>query len=206
MHKMLRPLTAALLVTGLAACSLLPNHRLDYQSVKTAQPVKLPADMKMINSQQAYTLPDNGPLLSADKSGALEIGMPPQLASISQQQDGKSEAKVGPAPDVSQVHSVMSVDGNGYPMIMIHAPFAWAWEYVGTALKASGVKVNDRDRAAGLYYVKLNNAAAAKQDAARIKLSHTTNGIQVVAMSDKGTALLDKPSGHLLLARIYAEL
>lgn len=206
MLTMLKPLTAAFLVVGLAACSLLPNHRLDYQSAKVTPPLKLPGDMKMINSQQAYSLPDSGPLLAADKHGKLDIGMPPQLASISQRQGSKGETEAGPAPDVSQVQSVMSVDGNGYPMIMIHAPFAWSWEYVGTALQDSGVKVDDRDRAAGLYYVQLNKSDHDQQGTARIKLSNTTNGVQVVAMSNKGSALLDKASGRLLLARIYAEL
>ena len=37
-------------------------------------------------------------------------------------------------------------------------------------------------------------------------LSHTTNGIQVAVLNEKGTALVEKTPGLAILERIYDEL
>lgn len=207
MTVLFKGLGVGLAVAVLAGCSLLPNHRLDYQQATVGEPLKLPADVTMIDNSQAYSLPDKGPLLAADKRGAFDVAMPAQLPSItSSQQEQQDDKTAGPAPDVSHVRSVMANDGNGYPMIMIHTRYAWAWEYVGDALKKSGVDVTDKDREAGLYYLRLAKSHDVNERDVELKLSHTTNGIQVVAMNKKGTALLDKSLGRVLLARLYAEL
>ena len=41
---------------------------------------------------------------------------------------------------------------------------------------------------------------------AQLKLSHTTNGIQVAVLNEKGTALVEKTPGLAILERIYDEL
>lgn len=197
---------AAVAVVTLVGCSWLPNHRLDYQQATVGEPLKLPADLTMVDSQPAYALPDKGALLAPEKRGKFAVEMPAQLPSITAQQEAQQDEGAGPAPDVSQVRSVMTNDGNGYPMIMIHARFAWAWEYVDEALKKSSIDVTDKDREAGLYYIRLPKSSGLDERDVELKLSHTTNGVQVVAMNKKGTALLDKEHGRLLLARLYAEL
>jgi outer membrane protein assembly factor BamC len=191
--------------TPIAGCSLLPNHRLDYQKITPGAALQLPPGTTMNNASQAYTLPDKGPLLTASQQGHFSVPLPTQMPSIVEQQKEQKNVPAGPAPDVSRVQSVMANDGNGYPIIMMHTRFAWAWEYVGDALKKSGIRVTDKDRAAGLYFIRLAKGKHGDRDA-QIKLSHTTNGVQVVAMNKKGDALLDKPEGQLLLASIYAEL
>jgi len=204
MNNLLRLSLLMSVLVWLTACSLFPNHRLDYQQVKLGDSLSLPEGMEINDAQQAYLLPDDGPLLSEQQKGKLVIEPPKRLASIEiQQQDLDSSA---PMPVVKQVNSVMSNDGNGYPMIMIHTRFAWAWEYVEQALEASRIKVTDRDRAAGVYFIRLPKNIDTKQTAAEVKLSHTTNGVQVVALDKKGVELLNKEQGRLLLARIYAEL
>lgn len=190
----------------LVGCSWLPNHRLDYQSATPGAALKLPADMQMNEAAPAYALPDQGALLAPAARGHFAVAMPVQLPSIVEQQRDRKADTAGPAPDVQKVRSVMANDGNGYPMIMMQTRFAWAWEYVGTALKKSGIEVTDKDRAAGLYFIRLGKSHESKDRDAEIKLSHTTNGIQVVAMDKKGTELLDKALGRVLLARLYAEL
>lgn len=200
------PRAGVLLSLGMlvAGCSWLPDHRLDYQQATPGEKLALPAGLQMQDDVQAYGLPDQGSLLPEDQRGRFSVPLPPQLVSIKQEADDREVA--GPAPDVNSVRSVMSSDGNGYPMIMIHARFAWAWEYVGTALQKSGIKVTDKDRAAGIYYVQLSRSRDIKDRDVQIKLSHTTNGIQVVTMDKKGTALLDKTQGRGILTRLYAEL
>ncbi len=41
---------------------------------------------------------------------------------------------------------------------------------------------------------------------ARLKLSHTTNGIQVAVLNEEGTALAEKASGLAILETIHSEL
>lgn len=192
-------------VGTLAGCSLFPNHRLDYQDVQRGEPLTVPANIHL-RHQAAYTLPDNGPLLPADQYGELTIKPPAQLPSLVQVKNTQKPADKAPAPDVRQVRSVLTQDGNGYPMIMMHTRFAWAWEYVAQALKESDINIEDRNRSAGVFYVQLPEKYDEKERDARVKLSHTTNGIQVVAMKEDGGALLKKSIGHLLLAGIYAGL
>ncbi len=193
-------------VTLLASCSLLPDHRLDYQQAERGKPMQLPPGMKQIPSSQAYTLPDDGPLLPDDMKGRLKVMPPKQLAVIKQEQTHETDMSNVPAPDVHQVRSIMANDGNGYPMIMLKTHYAWAWEYIGDALKKADIEVTDKNREAGLYYIHLEDDGHGDDLEARIKLSHTTNGIQVVAMKEDGLALLDKTLGQILLARLYAEL
>jgi outer membrane protein assembly factor BamC len=39
-----------------------------------------------------------------------------------------------------------------------------------------------------------------------LKLSHTTNGIQVAVLNEEGTALVEKTPGQAILERIFEEL
>ena len=41
---------------------------------------------------------------------------------------------------------------------------------------------------------------------AQLKLSHTTNGIQVAVLNEEGTALVEKTPGQAILERIFDEL
>ena len=97
-------------------------------------------------------------------------------------------------------------DGNGYPIIMMSTRYAWAWEYVGDALKQTDLKVSDRDREVGIFYLKVPNRYELGAREAQLKLSHTTNGIQVAVLNEKGTALVEKTPGLAILERIYDEL
>lgn len=187
-----------------AGCSWLPDHRLDYQDAAPGRALDLPAGLVMQDVTQAYDLPDQGSLLPKGEKRRFSVPLPEQLASIRTEAEDRQVAE--PAPAVSSVRSVMSNDGNGYPMIMVHTRFAWAWEYVGSALKKSGIKISDMDRAAGIYYIQLSKSRDIKEREIQVKLSHTTNGVQVVTMDKKGTALLDKTQGRVILTRIYAEL
>lgn len=206
MKLALRYVSIGLMLTAVAGCSLFPNYRLTYQQAELGEPLALPDGLTINADYQLYTLPDDGALLADDQKGKLNLKPPEQLDSIFEQQRLLEENQSEPMPVVKQVNSVMSNDGNGYPMIMIDTRFAWAWEYIDQALEASRIKVGDRDRAAGVYYIKLPKNIDSKQTAAEIKLSHTTNGVQVVALNKKGKELLNKEQSRLLLARIYAEL
>ncbi|WP_163832993.1 outer membrane protein assembly factor BamC [Spartinivicinus ruber] len=47
-------------------------------------------------------------------------------------------------------------DGNGNPILLIKTGFGLAWTSVADALKAANVKVTDKNRTAGLFYIALD--------------------------------------------------
>lgn len=206
MAFMLRYFVVMAFFIGLAGCSLFPDHRLDYQSAQVADEMQLPPGADFHGVKPAFSLPDNGPLLKSDNKGKFVLPPPNVMASIEQHQQEHGQSTAGPAPKVEQIRSDMTVDGNGYPMIMIHTSFDWSWEYVADALDKSDFHVRDKDRKNGAYLVRLSKKSDKAGRDVRVVLSNTTNGTQVVAMDKAGKELLDKDSGRRVLAAIYAGL
>ena len=101
---------------------------------------------------------------------------------------------------------LLAKDGSGYPIIMMSTRFAWAWEYVGEALGKTDLKISDRDREVGIYYLRVPERYTLGAKSAQLKLSHTTNGIQVAVLNEEGTALVEKTPGQAILERIFDEL
>lgn len=67
------------------------------------------------------------------------------------QQAAAAAVPVEPAP----ARAVMDADG-GEPVLRIHEGFARSWRHVQLALDRLGFLVQDRDRSAGRYYIKLS--------------------------------------------------
>src|SRR5690606_40416909 len=84
-----------------------------------------------------------------------EIPPPPKLAVIAQESE---EDVPAPGTDPTNTRVVLARDGSGYPIIMMHTPFSWAWEYVGQALATTDMKIEDRDRDSGIYFVRTPKA------------------------------------------------
>ena len=60
-----------------------------------------------------------------------------------------------PAPKGESIRALLARDGNGYPIIMMTTRYAWAWEYVNDALKETDLRVSDRDREVGIFYLRV---------------------------------------------------
>jgi len=58
------------------------------------------------------------------------------------------------APAAATQRAVVSTDGNGMPTVRINENFDRAWRRVGLTLDRTGFTVEDRDRAAGTYFVR----------------------------------------------------
>lgn len=58
-------------------------------------------------------------------------------------------------PVQPQARARLAQDAEGYPLVQVEEGFARAWRRVGIALDRIGVVVEDRDRSAGLYYVRV---------------------------------------------------
>ncbi len=195
----------ATLAAGLSACGWLPNHHLDYRDASSIKPMQVPSDMVFIGEQALFPVAEGQPQPEYESAKKDTIPTPPQLVVLGEEAESEPVPEAN-ADDPTNTRVVMARDGNGYPIIMMHTSFSWAWEYVGQALSATDLKIDDRDRESGTYYVRTPKKYEIDGREAQIKLSHTVNGIQIAVLNRKGSALLDKAPGQQIIQRLYDQL
>lgn len=198
-------LTLALVVTAASGCSWLPDSSLNYRDAQMLEPMQVPEDGVFIGEQPLYSVPRQEERLvgRGEDEKRFEVPKPPQLVVLGGADEDESQQ---PAPKDASSKAILARDGNGYPIIMMSTRFAWAWEYVGDALGNTDLKISDRDREVGIYYLKVPERYTLDAKTAQLKLSHTTNGIQVAVLNEEGTALVEKTPGQAILERIFEEL
>ena len=198
-------LTLALVVTAASGCSWLPDSSLNYRDAQMLEPMQAPEDGVFIGEQPLYSVPRQEERLvgRGEDEKRFEVPKPPQLVVLGGADEDESQQ---PAPKDASSKAILARDGNGYPIIMMSTRFAWAWEYVGDALGNTDLKISDRDREVGIYYLKVPERYTLDAKTAQLKLSHTTNGIQVAVLNEEGTALVEKTPGQAILERIFEEL
>ena len=197
-------LTLALVVTAASGCSWLPDSSLNYRDAQVLEPIQVPEDGVFIGEQPLYSVPRQEERLvgRGEDEKRFEVPRPPQLVVLGDDEEESQQ----PAPKDASSKAILARDGNGYPIIMMSTRFAWAWEYVGDALENTDLKISDRDREVGIYYLKVPEDYTLDARTAQLKLSHTTNGIQVAVLNEEGTALVEKTPGQAILERIFEEL
>ncbi|MCG8391869.1 MAG: outer membrane protein assembly factor BamC [Pseudomonadales bacterium] len=195
-------LLLALTATG---CSWLPNSSLDYRDAEVREPIQIPDDGVFIGEQPLYSVPRQEQRLVGKQpdEDRFEVPEPPQLVTLDAAA-GQEEDE--PAPEGESAKAMLARDGNGYPIIMMSTRYPWAWEYVGEALEKTDLEISDRDREIGVYYLKVPERYELGDDDAQLKLSHTTNGIQVAVLNEEGSSLVEKTPGLAILESIYSEL
>lgn len=195
-------LAAVALISG---CSWLPNSSLNYRDAAVTDPIQVPDGGVFIGEQALYEVPRQEDRLIGKQPDEDKYvpPKPPELVVLGNEPE---EADDAPAPEGESAKAILARDGNGYPILMMSTRYAWAWEYIGDALKETDLKVSDRDREIGVYYLKVPSRYELGAREAQLKLSHTTNGIQVAVLNEKGTALVEKTPGLAILERIYEEL
>lgn len=200
----MRKYAGLMLAASLTACGLLPDHSLDYRDSPVGEPLQLPEGIEMHDERPLYVVPNPEQRLIGRQPGEkrFEVPKPPQLIVLGRSEEEDAE----PLPESETVPALLGRDGNGYPIIMLSTHYAWAWEYIDRALQQTDLKVTDRDRDVGIFYVKVPERYQLDRRSAQIKLSHTTNGIQVAALNAAGDALVEKVPGLAMLERIYSEL
>ncbi|MEE2603626.1 MULTISPECIES: outer membrane protein assembly factor BamC [unclassified Alcanivorax] len=198
-------LTLALLVSATSGCSWLPDSSLNYRDAQVLEPMEVPEDGVFIGEQPLYSVPRQEERLvgRGEDEKRFAVPRPPQLVVLGSADDDEAQQ---PAPKDASSKAILARDGNGYPIIMMSTRFAWAWEYVGEALGKTDLKISDRDREVGIYYLRVPERYTLGAKSAQLKLSHTTNGIQVAVLNEEGTALVEKTPGQAILERIFDEL
>ena len=198
-------LMLALVVSAASGCSWLPDSSLNYRNAQMLEPIQVPEDGVFIGEQSLYAVPRQEERLvgRGEDEKRFEVPKPPQLVVLGGSDEEESQQ---PAPKDASSKAILARDGNGYPIIMMSTRFAWAWEYVGDALGNTDLKISDRDREVGIYYLKVPERYTLGAKTAQLKLSHTTNGIQVAVLNEEGSALVEKTPGQAILERIFEEL
>lgn len=198
----LRTLAPGLACLMLAACST----GTEYRKAEMIQPMETPPEMAFDGGEALYSVPDPDQRKRYDKEDdKFVVPEPPQVrAPIADSEDEDADAGE-PGPD-ADIETRITRDGNGYPIIMMRTRFAWGWARVDEALAEADIRVDDRDRASGLFYVRLPKGLEAEDRRVRIKLSQTANGIQVAVLRRKSEQLLAREPAQALLEQLHEEL
>ena len=189
----------------LAACSWLPDRTMIYQEAETAPRMEVPEGMWFSGFDDRYPIPDVERRVQVEDSAneRFVIPTPPQLVVLGQSIEDE-QAATGPAPE--NVRAILGRDGNGYPIIMLNTQFVWAWEQVGQAVAKTDLRIEDRNRESGIYYVRVPSEYGLAERQAQLKLSQTVNGIQIAVLNQTGTSLVDQEPGQAILQRLYDAL
>lgn len=118
----------------------------------------------------------------------------------------------------------LSQAGDGSAVLILLEPFDRAWRRVGLALDRTGFVVEDRDRAAGEYYVRDADLEAEKREGFlsrlafwragddkaqaqryRVKLTNTAAGTQVSVLQEDGRAAAGD-TGERIIHLLYEQL
>lgn len=193
---------SVLLAVALTGCSWLPDKTLEYRQTEVLPRMTLPEGMVILSDEDMFPVPDAERRLTYDKDERFEVPKPPESNVTGEQQP----APDAPLPDVRSTRIVLTKDGNDYPIIMIYTAFPWAWEYVSQALVKTDLRVDDRSRDAGIFFVKVPKSYGLAEREAQIKLSHTVNGVQVAVLNSRGSALVEPGPGLAILQRLNANL
>jgi len=79
-------------------------------------------------------------------------------------EDQKARTQLAAAQQPKKTSSKLVKGRGGASGLLIEEPFSRAWRVTGLALDRVGFAVEDRDRSAGIYYVRYNDPAASKED------------------------------------------
>jgi len=205
MHR--RLIVAGAVALSLAGCGLIPDNSLRYREAQVLERMSVPGDMVFIGAEPLYAVPQMERRLQGKGEGEnkFKAPRPPQLvAAPDEADDERDDTPVAPAGNAGQ--PLLAKDGSGYPIIMMPTSFAWAWEKVTEALTQTDLRVTDRNRDQGVFFLTVPERYQLQPPQARLKLSHTTNGIQVAVLNEEGTALADKAPGLAILESIHGEL
>ena len=140
------------LVMGLTACSSYFRDRAsDYRTAEELPPLTLPAGQDSRPIKPLYPIPATGAEAKAEWPKKFVAPQPKPLE-LAPETASASEL---PGTPVAPEKPVLTQDGNAYPVLNIAGDFNPIWDRLDIALRASNVKIDDRDQRVGLYYLDL---------------------------------------------------
>lgn len=178
----------------LAGCgSFVEKKKAEYKkgTVRT-QSLEVPPDLTTPEFDQRYAIPgaDGGMTASYSEYNKLKAEQPcvaPANAPSAAAPAAATEAKL--------------VDENGSKRIALGEPFDRGWRRVGLALDSAHIKVSDKDRSKGIFYVvpmpnKDKKADRSKQSDYLVTVREGRDGSEVTVTDQRGKS--DDETGRLI--------
>lgn len=150
-------LMAVLLATQ-TACSLLPNHSLDYRQAKELPPLAATDKTRPINA--LYPVPTVTPssttvALTQGKGRKEKFNIPaPQPLVVNALASAGESEPTGDKVRMAELSKPQLVrDGNGYPLLQVDGDNNRVWDSLQQALATAAITVDDRNQSLGLYFI-----------------------------------------------------
>jgi outer membrane protein assembly factor BamC len=137
---------AAVIVALLPGCGMFTSKKkLEYKNGATqAQPLEVPPDLTAPETSQSNIIPGtDGVQVASYSEYAKQTSEQPCLSVAS--------APVNASP--AAVPAAKLQEANGIKSIVLGEPFDRSWRRVGLALDRAHIKVTDKDRSKGIYFV-----------------------------------------------------
>jgi outer membrane protein assembly factor BamC len=127
----------------LAGCST-DRKQVDYKAgAVQAQPLEVPPDLTVPETEQRYTIPGtDGEKVASYSEYTKKKAEQPCVAAAN------VPAAVVPAPATAKLQ-----ESNGIKTILLGEPFDRSWRRVGLALDQAHLVTTDKDRSKGIYFV-----------------------------------------------------
>ena len=187
-------------VLFLGGCGLIPDRTLVYQQAEPAESMEVPEGMEFTGAEELYPLPGEGERITYTGE-RFRPPEPPKLEVALRDREAPSPRPV--RRDAGQ--ALLTRDGNNHPIIMLPTDFPLAWEQVDAALAASELRVRDRNREAGIFYLRVSRDYGLARNEVQLKLSHTVNGIQVAVLTRDGASLVERNISAELLETLHGK-
>ena len=176
-------------VSLLAGCSF-ERKQVDYKAgaVQT-QALEVPPDLTVPETDQRYTIPGT----DGEK-----------VANYSEYTKKKTEQPcVNPAPmapveaDAAPALDVKLLENKGDKRIQLGEPFDRSWRRIGLALEQASIKVTDKDRSKGIYFIEVpvKDKKAAEY---RVTVRENKTGSEVAVVNVDGKS--DAETARLIVA------
>lgn len=168
---------------GLIAVSMLlgcnsDRRQVDYKkgAVQTP-PLEVPPDLTVPESEQRYTIPGtDGEKIASYSEYAKQPTEQPCVAPAS--------APVAAAPEPAMTAELQ--EANGVKTILLPEPFDRSWRKVGLALEQAGIKVTDKDRANGIYFIPAPGKSDKKRPDYQVTVQEVGSNSKVAANDGGG--------------------
>lgn len=137
---------AAVLISLLPACSMGSKKKLEYKNGATqVQPLEVPPDLTAPELSQRNVIPG---------TDGVQVASYSEYAKQTMEQPCVNPASAPVSVPPAAVPAAKLQESNGVKTIVLGEPFDRSWRRVGLALDRARVKVTDKDRSKGIYFVQ----------------------------------------------------
>lgn len=169
-------------VASLSACSSYFRDRAsDYRTAQELPPLILPPGQVSRPIKPLYPIPPSATEAKIEWPKKFDAPKPKPLVL-----PAGAESTSAPPETAATEKPVLTQDGNTNPVLTVIGDFNAIWDHLDVALRASRVKVDDRDQRVGLYYLDLP-AADGKKTVYQLRVTRSQSAYVLALQKDDDT-------------------